>query len=90
MKGRRASYAVGWNGLYYRATLDLFLEVDDMRFVSGLANVGFVGLTRRYWRLRRERYVSGLEDRDCGAKVLIGAFVGRWDGGRICRGRRHV
>lgn len=77
MEGGRASYAVGGNGLYYRAPLDLFLKVQNMRFVSGLANIGFVSMVRLYWRLRREEYFWGLEDRDCGAEVLIGGFVCR-------------
>lgn len=81
---------MGGDGLYYRAALDLFFKVDDMRFVPGLANVGFVYLVWRYRRLGRKRYVLGLEDRDDGAKVLIGGVIGSRDGGRMCRVWRYM
>ena len=90
MEGRRASYAVGGDGLYYRAALNLFLEIDDMRFVPSLANVGFVCFVWRYWRLRRERYVLGLENRDCGAEGSVGEFIGSRDGGGLRRGWRYM
>ena len=76
VKCRRPGYAVGRDGLYYRAALNFFLETGDMSLVSSLADVGFVALIWRYRRLRRKRYVLGLEDRDCGAKILVGGLVG--------------
>lgn len=56
VEGGGACYTVRWHGLDDVATRDVFLQLCDMGFVAGLANVGLGGLIEGYRWLVRQRY----------------------------------